>query len=90
MSLQRGTVGDVGNHLSLCSHAILRYLAQKHKTPDHWYPADLERRAKVDQYVRRLKSSKLKRCIQSAGLASWQSAIRSGARVSVRGPVPGV
>uniref|UniRef100_A0A8C9MJF5 glutathione transferase n=1 Tax=Serinus canaria TaxID=9135 RepID=A0A8C9MJF5_SERCA len=31
--------------------AILLYLAQKFKTPDHWYPADLQKRARVDEYL---------------------------------------
>ena len=33
------------------SHAILRYLSQKFKVEDHWYPNDLKQRAKVDQYL---------------------------------------
>lgn len=33
------------------SIAILLYLARKFKTPDHWYPADLQKRAKVDEYL---------------------------------------
>lgn len=33
------------------SHTILRYLSQKYKTPDHWYPIDLQRRAKLDSYL---------------------------------------
>lgn len=35
------------------SVAIMRYLAAKHsdKYPDHWYPADLSRRAKIDEYI---------------------------------------
>eukprot|EP01062_Namystynia_karyoxenos_P054728 TRINITY_DN45206_c0_g1_i1.p2 TRINITY_DN45206_c0_g1~~TRINITY_DN45206_c0_g1_i1.p2 ORF type:complete len:221 (+),score=96.24 TRINITY_DN45206_c0_g1_i1:79-741(+) len=33
------------------SHTILRYLAQKFKTPDNWYPADLKARAKVDEVL---------------------------------------
>eukprot|EP01080_Neovahlkampfia_damariscottae_P008081 gene8081-12542_t len=31
--------------------AILRYLCQKYNTPDHWYPSDPEKRAKVDMYL---------------------------------------
>ncbi|NWQ79965.1 GSTT1 transferase, partial [Columbina picui] len=33
------------------SIAILLYLARKFKTPDHWYPSDLQRRARVDEYL---------------------------------------
>ncbi|XP_048411742.1 glutathione S-transferase theta-1-like [Stegostoma tigrinum] len=33
------------------SVAILKYLACKYKTPDHWYPADLQSRARVDEYL---------------------------------------
>ncbi|XP_030316433.1 glutathione S-transferase theta-1-like [Calypte anna] len=33
------------------SIAILLYLARKFKTPDHWYPSDLEKRARVDEYL---------------------------------------
>ncbi|XP_061458917.1 glutathione S-transferase theta-1-like [Rhineura floridana] len=31
--------------------AILLYLSRKYKTPDHWYPSDLQKRAKVDEYL---------------------------------------
>uniref|UniRef100_A0ABM5F244 glutathione transferase n=1 Tax=Pogona vitticeps TaxID=103695 RepID=A0ABM5F244_9SAUR len=31
--------------------AILLYLSRKYKTPDHWYPSDLRKRAKVDEYL---------------------------------------
>ncbi|XP_048875587.1 glutathione S-transferase theta-1b isoform X5 [Brienomyrus brachyistius] len=33
------------------SIAILIYLAEKYGTPDHWYPADLQTRARVDEYL---------------------------------------
>ncbi|XP_078523930.1 glutathione S-transferase theta-1-like [Lissotriton helveticus] len=33
------------------SIAILLYLVRKFHTPDHWYPADLEKRACVDEYL---------------------------------------
>lgn len=36
---------------SLGSIAILLYLARKFKTPDHWYPSDLQKRARVDEYL---------------------------------------
>jgi len=33
------------------SHAILRYLADKFKVDDNWYPKDIQQRAKVDQWL---------------------------------------
>ena len=33
------------------SHAILRYLADSRGVADHWYPRNLRKRAKVDQYL---------------------------------------
>jgi len=33
------------------SHAILRYLAGTRKVTDHWYPQDLLKRTRVDQYL---------------------------------------
>ncbi|XP_065595065.1 glutathione S-transferase theta-2B [Cyrtonyx montezumae] len=33
------------------SVAILLYLARKFKTPDHWYPSDLQKQARVDEYL---------------------------------------
>ncbi|NXG51060.1 GSTT1 transferase, partial [Psilopogon haemacephalus] len=33
------------------SIAILLYLAGKFKTADHWYPAELQKRARVDEYL---------------------------------------
>nr|QCU71300.1 glutathione S-transferase theta-1-like protein [Eremias argus] len=31
--------------------AILLYLSRKYNTPDHWYPSDVQKRAKVDEYL---------------------------------------
>ncbi|XP_033628078.1 glutathione S-transferase theta-1-like [Asterias rubens] len=31
--------------------SILKYLADKHKVADHWYPAELKARAKVNEYL---------------------------------------
>ncbi|XP_072518155.1 glutathione S-transferase theta-1b [Salminus brasiliensis] len=33
------------------SVAIMTYLAEKYKTPDNWYPADLKKRARVNEYL---------------------------------------
>ncbi|XP_071361583.1 glutathione S-transferase theta-1b [Trachinotus anak] len=33
------------------SIAILLYLAEKYQTPDFWYPADLQQRARVNEYL---------------------------------------
>jgi len=34
-----------------CSVAILKYLADKHQVADHWYPKDLQQRARVDCFM---------------------------------------
>ncbi|XP_043910125.1 glutathione S-transferase theta-1-like isoform X1 [Protopterus annectens] len=33
------------------SIAILQYLAEKYKLSDHWYPANLEKRAKINEFL---------------------------------------
>jgi len=33
------------------SHSMMRYLARSRGVADHWYPADLRKRAKVDEYL---------------------------------------
>ena len=33
------------------SHTILRYLAESRGTDDKWYPKDLRKRARVDEYL---------------------------------------
>ena len=33
------------------SATILRYLAQSRHLPDHWYPSDLKKRARVDEIL---------------------------------------
>ena len=29
----------------------MKYLVSKYKLPDHWYPADLKRQVKIDEYL---------------------------------------
>ena len=33
------------------SHTIMRYIHETRGTPDHWYPKDPRKRAKVDEYL---------------------------------------
>ena len=33
------------------SHAMMRYLARSRGCADHWYPADIRKRSKVDEYL---------------------------------------
>ncbi|XP_063769072.1 glutathione S-transferase theta-1-like [Pseudophryne corroboree] len=33
------------------STAMLLYMANEYKTPDHWYPSDIKKRARVDEYL---------------------------------------
>ncbi|XP_030623693.1 glutathione S-transferase theta-1a [Chanos chanos] len=40
-----------GDFILTESTAILMYMVRKFGTPDHWYPADLQKRARVDEYL---------------------------------------
>ncbi|XP_016147293.1 glutathione S-transferase theta-1-like isoform X1 [Sinocyclocheilus grahami] len=40
-----------GDFILTESIAILQYLAAKHHTPDHWYPAELQKCARVDEFL---------------------------------------
>ncbi|CAL1583325.1 unnamed protein product [Knipowitschia caucasica] len=33
------------------SIAMMQYMVEKFKTPDHWYPSDLQQRARVNEYL---------------------------------------
>ncbi|XP_013408169.1 glutathione S-transferase theta-1 [Lingula anatina] len=48
---QRVPVIDDDGFLLTESVAILRYLIEKHKVDDHWYPRDLKQRARIDEYI---------------------------------------
>lgn len=41
----------VGNNAIIESIAILRYLSAKYPITDHWYPNDVEKRVKVDEFL---------------------------------------
>ncbi|XP_019959738.2 glutathione S-transferase theta-1a [Paralichthys olivaceus] len=51
--IRRIPVMKDGSFILTESVAILKYLAQKYSSsvPDHWYPADLQQRARVNEYL---------------------------------------
>ena len=45
-------ISDQGGRINIFeSHTILRYLHESRQCADHWYPKDLRKRAKVDEYL---------------------------------------
>ncbi|CAH2294336.1 glutathione S-transferase theta-1-like [Pelobates cultripes] len=40
-----------GNFTLIESTSMLLYLVRKYKTPDHWYPSDIQKRSRVDEYL---------------------------------------
>uniref|UniRef100_A0A6I8N0Q8 glutathione transferase n=1 Tax=Ornithorhynchus anatinus TaxID=9258 RepID=A0A6I8N0Q8_ORNAN len=50
-SLKRLPALKEGDFTLVESVAILLYLSRKYGTADHWYPADLQARARVDEYL---------------------------------------
>uniref|UniRef100_A0A8C6SUK3 glutathione transferase n=1 Tax=Neogobius melanostomus TaxID=47308 RepID=A0A8C6SUK3_9GOBI len=35
----------------ICSIPMMEYMAEKFNTPDHWFPKDLQKRARVNEYL---------------------------------------
>ncbi|XP_020834402.1 glutathione S-transferase theta-2-like isoform X2 [Phascolarctos cinereus] len=50
-SLKRLPAMKDGDFTLAESAAILHYLSQKYNTPAHWYPRDLQARARVEEYL---------------------------------------
>uniref|UniRef100_UPI0037E7E379 glutathione S-transferase theta-1a n=1 Tax=Semicossyphus pulcher TaxID=241346 RepID=UPI0037E7E379 len=50
-ALRKVPVMKDGRFVLTESVAILKYLVQKHSVADHWYPADLQQRARVNEYL---------------------------------------
>lgn len=50
-SLQKVPVLKDGDFILTESSAILIYLSCKYQTVDHWYPSDLQARARVHEYL---------------------------------------
>ncbi|XP_069353710.1 glutathione S-transferase theta-3-like isoform X2 [Eulemur rufifrons] len=63
------------------SVAILLYLSRKYKAPDHWYPQDLQARARVDEYLAWQHTTLRSSCSR----AMWQKMMFP---VFLREPVP--
>ena len=48
---QRVPVIDDNGFVLTESMSILKYLAMKYEVPDHWYPKDLQKQARIDEYL---------------------------------------
>ncbi|XP_045145578.1 glutathione S-transferase theta-2-like [Echinops telfairi] len=51
VDLLKGGVTQPSQQCPCFSTAILIYLSQKYQTEDHWYPAELQARARVHEYL---------------------------------------
>lgn len=51
MTIIMKSCSNMSMNFCIVSVAILKYLADKNKVADHWYPADLQKRALVDRYL---------------------------------------
>ncbi|XP_072321319.1 glutathione S-transferase theta-3-like [Eucyclogobius newberryi] len=50
-SMRKVPVMKDGDFILTESTAILDYMVQKHKGPDHWFPSELQSRARVNEYL---------------------------------------
>ncbi|EDV22207.1 expressed hypothetical protein [Trichoplax adhaerens] len=57
------------------SIAMIQFLAQKYETPNHWYPTDIKRRAKIDEYL-----SWHDNCRQATGILFYFVAVTTSLR----------
>ncbi|ELK15601.1 Glutathione S-transferase theta-1 [Pteropus alecto] len=62
-----------GDFILTESVAILLYLTRKYKVPDHWYPQDLQARARVDEYLAWQHTTLRRNCLR----ALWHKAMFS-------------
>ncbi|XP_015981638.1 glutathione S-transferase theta-1 isoform X1 [Rousettus aegyptiacus] len=60
-----------GDFILTESVAILLYLTRKYKVPDHWYPQDLQARARVDEYLAWQHTTLRRNCLR----ALWHKAM---------------